>query len=215
MVFDSSTWKRDLLTNRETIRLYNTKQEVCREDYEVVDTILQKAVFYSAFIIRKLIECQIKTSDEVDKYLLTVKRYKALKQFVPTYHWTDEKSHDWEHPASEQRKGYEICNWLIHSFFFEFLYNEKTKVIDGFYVASDYDRNKDLYFVQFNDWLVYMDFVANDVIVDFNVQYGLKNGERVIVSMKKTRGDMSLGLLENARLLADSKKNSENEEGKK
>ena len=213
MVFESFPWKQDLLKNKEIILQYNTEQELNKDDTEDAETLLQKAIFYSAFIIRKLIDCHVKTSDDVDNYKLKVARYNALKHFVPTDHWPDEKSHDWEHPISEQHDGRNVCNWLIHSFFFMFRCNDSASVFDGFYVASDYDKDNQLYCVQMSDWLDYIDFVANDDIISFSVRYGIENGERVIVSMKKTRGDMSLGLLDNATLLADSKKTVENKEG--
>ena len=37
-----------------------------------VGIYIEKAIFYSAFIIRKLIDCKGKVSDEVDKYSFTI-----------------------------------------------------------------------------------------------------------------------------------------------
>ena len=46
-----------------------------------------------------------------------------------------------------------------------FLSYDANGVIDGFYVSSDYDRNKMLYRIELKDWLAYMDFVGKDYVV--------------------------------------------------
>ena len=53
---------------------------------------------------------------------------------------------------------------MIHSYIFFFSYDENGEV-DGFYVSSDYDRNKMLYRIELKDWLAYMDFVGKDYVV--------------------------------------------------
>ena len=53
-------------------------------------------MFYSAFIIRKLIDCKSKLSDEADKYAIKVKVYKAKKQFDIYNRYIDEDSHEYD-----------------------------------------------------------------------------------------------------------------------
>ena len=58
---------QDLLRRRRLIQKYN-RAELLAEDDDRAYTVIEKAIFYSAFIIRKLIDCKGKVSDEVDKY---------------------------------------------------------------------------------------------------------------------------------------------------
>ena len=134
---------------------------------------MEKAAFYSAFIIRKLIDCRGKLSDDADRYALPVEKYAPQKEVNEFHRWPDEDTHDWDHPNRETAQGKEVCNWLIHSYMFSFIFNEEGTV-EGFFVASDYDRNKSLYHVRISDWLEYMTFIANDYVIASDSHYDIK-----------------------------------------
>jgi len=184
MVYESYPWKQDLLRRKRLILKYNTV-EYFQKDEEATYTVLEKAIFYSAFIIRKLIDCFGKLSDDADRYTLSVIKFKPLKEVNAFHRWPDESTHDWDHSQQKTVKGKDICNWLIHSYLFFFNYNEE-ETIDGFFVASDYDRNKTLYYIRIRDWLDYMTFIASDDVVKLVSEYDMKAGEYVYT--KKERG---------------------------
>jgi hypothetical protein len=92
---------------------------------------LEKAVFYSAFIIRKLIDCRGKLRDDVDQYVLHIESLTPLKEVDELHRWPDEDTHDWDHPQKVTFKGKDICNWLIHSYMFFFSFN-KAGTVEGF-----------------------------------------------------------------------------------
>jgi len=185
MIYDSYPWKKDLLRRKQLILKYNT-QEHFEKDEKAAYTVLEKAVFYSAFIIRKLIDCEM-LSDEADIYSLKVKIYKP-KQQVYRYIIADEESHNLDHFQKKTVKGKDVCNWLIHSYIFNFVWNENTQISEGFFVASDFDRNKLLYYVGINDWIDYMDFIVTDSVVATSSYYDGK--EKDFVSVVKCRGSM-------------------------
>lgn len=162
MIYESHPWKRDLLRRKQLIQKYN-HAELLNEDAERAYTVIEKAIFYSAFIIRKLIDCKGKVSDEVDQYTFCLKGVRPIKEIDLMHRWPDVDTHNWEHEETYTKAGTEVCNWLIHSYIFFLSYNVDG-TIDGFYVSSDYDRNKVLYRIELKDWLAYMDFVGKDYV---------------------------------------------------
>ena len=184
MVWESYPWKQDLLRRKRLFLKYNTAEHF-EKDEDATYTVLEKAVFYSAFIIRKLIDCTGKMSDEADHYTLKVEKVKTLKEPDVIHRWPKEDSHDWEHPQSETVNGKTVCNWLIHSYMFFFVYSEDDTV-EGFYVSSDKDRNKALYHVCIQSWLEYVSFIADDYVVASDSHYDEKVGDYVYT--KKERG---------------------------
>lgn len=183
MIYDSYAWKRDLLRRKQLIIRYNTKEQF-EKDEESTFNVLEKAVFYSGFIIRKLIDCKSKLSDEADEYKLTVKKYKPLKEINKLNRWPEEDNYDWEHANQISVNGKDVCNWLIHSYVFFFCFNERGIVI-GFFVSSDFDRNKLLYYIRITDWIDYMKFIASDSIVSAESVYDQKKRDYIYKIKKR------------------------------
>ena len=184
MIFESYPWKQDLLRRKRLFIKYNTVERF-EKNNDTTYTVLEKAVFYSAFIIRKLIDCHTKLSDEADSYTLPIAKHLPKKQVTLWERWADEDTHDWENYNQETALGKNVCNWLIHSFVFAFCFNDDG-IVDGFFVSSDYDRNKALYYIAIKDWLNYIDFIARDDIAGFESHYDPKLGDYVFT--KKIRG---------------------------
>ena len=184
MIYESYPWKQDLLRRKRLIIKYNRTDLLYEDNDDRAHTIIEKAVFYSAFIIRKLIDCKVKVSDDVDNYKFKLKAVRPLKNVNLLHRWPDENTHDWANQITYTKSGADICNWLIHSFIFYFGYDE-NETIDSFYVSSDFDKNKLLYRIDLKDWITYMDFVGNDSIVAADMhlnsdkkEYELKKKER-------------------------------------
>lgn len=150
----------------------------------VIEITIGKAIFYSAFIIRKLIDCKGKVSDEVDKYSFTIKGLQPEKEVNFMNRWPENGNYDWEHEVTYTKPGTDICNWLIHSYVFFFTYDTNEK-IDGFYVSSDYDRNKVLYWVALKEWIAYMEFVGKDYVVAVDMHFD--NHKKDYIFTKKER----------------------------
>jgi len=187
MIYESYPWKQDLLRRKRLIIKYNCAKLLSDETDDRAYTIIEKAVFYSAFIIRKLIDCKGKVSDEVDKYLFRIKGVRPKKEFDLIHRWPDEDTHEWNHEESYTKYGAEICNWLVHSYMFFFSYNENG-LIDSFYVSSDYDRNKVLYRIELKDWMEYMDFVGRDYVIATSMK--ADESKKDYVYTKKERGKL-------------------------
>ena len=52
MIFESFPWKQDLRRRKNLIIKYNTAEHFEKND-DTTYTVIEKAIFYSAFIIRK------------------------------------------------------------------------------------------------------------------------------------------------------------------
>ncbi len=55
MIHESYPWKQDLLRRKRLIQKYNNAKMFEQEDSDTAYMIIEKAIFYSAFVIRKLI----------------------------------------------------------------------------------------------------------------------------------------------------------------
>lgn len=93
MILESWPWKQDLLRRKSLLIRYNTSDHLL-ENEERAYTTIEKAIFYSAFIIRKLIDCGGKLSDEADKYSIHAKSIRPLKHIDIMHRWPEEDSHD-------------------------------------------------------------------------------------------------------------------------
>lgn len=94
MIFESFPWKQDLRRRKNLIIKYNTAEHFEKND-DTTYTVIEKAIFYSAFIIRKLIDCGGKLSDESENYSLKVCSVQPLKPVDRLHRWPEEDSHDW------------------------------------------------------------------------------------------------------------------------
>lgn len=171
MIFESGPWKEDLLSYHSKIIEYSSSKYFQNddEDSDKAYSILEKSIFYSAFVIRKLVDCKTKLSDEADSYALNVEIFESKKNFDNLHRWTSENSHDWESSIRQTKQGKDICNWLIHSLIFELVYNDDQSV-EGFFVSSDFDSDKCLYYVSIKEWLNYIDFISSDDISEFSAE---------------------------------------------
>lgn len=184
MVYESYPWKQDLRRRKRLIQKYNTAERFEHND-DTTYTVIEKAIFYSAFIIRKLIDCRGKLSDEADNYSIHVKSIKPLKRVDNLHRWPEEDSHDWENEKNQTVAGKDVCNWLIHSYLFFAEFVENGPML-SFCVSSDYDRNKMLYKITIDDWMNYIDFIASDDIVSLSSQFDEKVDDYLYI--RKERG---------------------------
>lgn len=183
MIYESYTWKQDLLKWKRTIQK-NNKPELLALDNDKAFAKIEKSIFYSAFVIRKLIDCKDKVSDAVDQYKLEVDAYKTKKK-IDLLHWfLDEESHEWKHKQIVAIAGKTICNFLIHSYVFCFDVDDNNSII-GFFLASDLYKDRILYYVKLKSWMAYMDFVWKDDIALIEYAKDINKGD--FICIKKVR----------------------------
>lgn len=146
---------------------------IFRKNDDTTYIVIEKAISYSAFIIRKLIDCDGNLSDEAENYLLEALAVQPFKLVDFLHRWPEEDSHDWDNEKKVVVTGKSVCNWLIHSYMFFVVFNEDN-VIYSFSVTSDFDRNKILYGIPLEAWITYMDYVALDDVAGMLSRYDPK-----------------------------------------
>lgn len=183
MVYESYTWKQDLLRRKRLILKHNTAEHFDR-DFDSTYAVFEKSVFYSAFIIRKLIDCVGKLSNEATQYVFKARSIKPLAHIDLMHRWPEEGSHDWEHEKIVTVSGKDVCNWLIHSYIFFPEFVEGGAIIN-FCVSSDYDKNRALYKISLDDWLAYIEFIATDYIIRASSHYDEKVDDYIYTSKER------------------------------
>ena len=109
MISDSYSWKRDLLRRKYLLEKYSASA-LMDEENDNASMVLEKAVFYSAFIIRKLIDCKTKVSDRVDNHSFRVKQYSTTGMNIHRLRKINAYSHDWSSEELITVNGKDICN---------------------------------------------------------------------------------------------------------
>lgn len=183
MIYESFPWKQDLKKQIKLILKYNNTKKIL-SDEEKSFSLVEKAIFYSAFIVRKLMDCPTKLSDDACQYSIGVKKIRPLKSINLRCYWPEVDSHDWENESSITIRARSICNFLIHSYVFFFEFDEEFG-IKSFYVSSDYDKNKTLYKISMSDWIRYIDFIATDSVVSATLIYDDKTKEYKCTAKKR------------------------------
>jgi len=185
MIYESYPWKQDLKRRKNLILKYNS-EEMFEDDNSSAYTIIEKAIFYSAFIIRKLIDCKGKVSDDVDSAVVNIYAIQPMKQVDMLNRWPEEDSHDWQNERKKIVLGKNVCNWLIHSYMFFLSFNDDG-IIDSFYVTSDFDRNKVLYRIPLEEWIKYMELVISDYVVELDSHYDENKKDYVYIRKERIR----------------------------
>lgn len=183
MVYESWEWKKELHRKRRQLILHNTKENFDR-NFNKACFQLEQAILYSALIIRILGESE-KLSKDADTYAINVSCFAPIKHIDRLHRWMDEDEYDWENTETKTVLGKKVCNWLIHSYVFNFLFEEDGSV-KGFYVSSDYDRNKVLNLIAFKDWVKYLDFIISDELVAMSMHINEEKSDYIIKD--KVRG---------------------------
>lgn len=174
MICESEAWKRDL--EKWRARLGRLANDYDSRSYVAVE----KAIFYSAFIMRKLFDCPTKISDTAKQLKIPTERYVVpIGKINLLRHIFNED--DFLNPRAfrEQRYLREICGILIHSLAFEVVCDE-NKII-GFLVTSDNcnegNKIKNIFFVNVKDWLNCMKTIVADEVAA--IHYSVKEKDSI------------------------------------
>ena len=145
---------------------YGDEQLVCARHE------LTKRIFFSASIIRKIVE-------EEEEFFEFRKKYKKdfsdertnpnewyfihsyqiktiefpLKEEAVNY-FEDYCVEDYDQSCFE-KKHYtvkEVSNWIMHSYIWWLGSLEDTNLINGFFISSDYDKNQFVNYISLDDW---------------------------------------------------------------
>ena len=116
---------------------------------------LNRAVLYSSTVLRKAIEDEIEAEKVAKEQNWTLPECKIMSGVISAtkYPYTDEDG--WAFHGEGQAASLKVkdaCNWLLHSYVWGVAGYADQKGFAGFLVASDFDKEKFVHFVSFDEW---------------------------------------------------------------
>jgi hypothetical protein len=130
----------------------------------------------SAYVIRKLNE-SFKVSDALVAAPIPVLQYDLVGHVPDVWHYEFWESYDLEAPHLHGLTLPQVCNQIIHSFVFASSFSDDNH-LDGLFVASDFDRRKNLYKIDIEVFVELLRHVSEEDIVSSSLRPNAK-GERV------------------------------------
>jgi hypothetical protein len=176
MFYNSFDWKKELSTQARKLKLLKHKYW-----FNSISHKVDRAILLSAIIIRKLIESD-KLSNSADEYKLQAYTYAPRRHVDKLHRWVEDGDYEWGEHKKVLIPAKDICNSIIHSYTYSLYFTESRKLV-GFFVSSDFDRNKLLYEVDFDSWIKYLEYIANDDVIAIDLHFNEKKDD--YISSKK------------------------------
>ena len=164
MINESYPWKRDLLKDADIIERWAAKITAS----ESRDALIENKIFLSAYVIRKLIE-NYKLTDKAAAGTVKCRLCRTLGRKVDTFNRHDiDKLYDFSSHIKSSIPIVHLANQIVHSliFAFENSIDEDSSPICGFWVASDWQKDKHLCGINLNDYLSVMRMVGSNQVVE-------------------------------------------------
>lgn len=179
MIFESMPWKEEL--HSLIYQLTSTTLPLKCDEDDRNDFIAERALIYSAFVARLLIDAK-KTTDLISGRNISVgvisnklenpEHVQPLLRRFPEHNYYDFVSEAVQ-PVSCRR----ILNQIIHSFTIPTFEVGEDGAILGFFVASDQSANDKLYHVKLESWIGYLESIANDDITIMKARFNQNTGK--------------------------------------
>ena len=184
MVYESCYWKDDLRSYATELRDISTCTTL---DDEYRDYRLEKALLFSAFTVRLLLDSN-KLSDSFDSRNLKVDYYSAKRGAQENIspldkRFIDERYFDLTESTSSSIFIKQLTNQLIHSaVVLMFSFDDTNRVI-GFFVVSDKDYEKRLCYCSLKEWINVVEAVADDDVAYALMHKDPKTGKCITVKL--------------------------------
>ena len=156
MIWESSYWKEPLLESAERLKKFSASP--VSEEIDFVT--MEKDIFFGFYTIRKLMDtAKISTTNK--EITLSLKCYPNTKNVDYLNWYKIDELYDLGSNQQENRKVRFICNLMIHSYVFlpDLTDNQE---LNGFYFASDTDKNKKLYYLAIENVINTFELFGND-----------------------------------------------------
>ena len=158
MIQDSYPWKQELKKTAKWLKALRLSDGP--EEKKLLR--LEKALFFSAYAIRKLKEAN-KLTDCATARRLKLEAYPVLEQVTLINCWKWPEVCDQNASVYRDMSILELCHQLVHSFVFSPVFDEKG-ALHSVVVASDRQRRDVLLCVTLTQLLDVLESVASDVV---------------------------------------------------
>lgn len=161
VISDSIPWKDELLKIADRLEAKTVQQRWTERS----GFLVERDVMVSAYAIRKLIEAY-KVSDSLRDKQVPVNQFDMTGAKPPDWYTRVEfwEFYDMESPRGGVLSLRELCNQIIHSWMWEISANEHTHLFDGFFVSSDRESRKRLFFVSAGTYIERCREIGNEDI---------------------------------------------------
>jgi len=135
MIFESFPWKRELARNVTVLKTWATKPHTERGGFYV-----QRSVFLSAFIVRKLMENR-KISDAVSNRNIVCNSYHALRPVsdrLSRFLSGSAEDYDLANPRNMSINVYDLVSEIMHSYTFAMVINRRNRCTS--FLVNSYRR---------------------------------------------------------------------------
>lgn len=156
MIWESCYWKEPLLKVRKYLINFRHKENTSQKTLAEIE----KNIFISFYSIRKLIEANKLSTINVHSKWSILSYQNISKVNMLDWDKIDEK-YNLNEKKHEKKELVFICNQIIHSYVFVLDFDDYGK-LSGFYISSDYERNKKLYFLQRREILEILKLIGSD-----------------------------------------------------
>jgi hypothetical protein len=155
MIWESSYWKNDLLKLTKKLK----KRSKQRTWPDASNALAEKEIMIGAFISRKLFDSK-KTHSKFENHEMKIIKVPSNGQKIHLMQrLSPDRFFDFANAVVDTLKFRILCNQVIHSYIFILITNERGLV--GFWVASDFDKFKFMYFVDINTFCSHLLKIGN------------------------------------------------------
>ncbi len=173
MIWESGPWKVELVRMVErSERLYERLWHVPTNEWTSAcrDMQIERAVFMSAFIVRKLMDSG-KLSFQVETCTIEATTHQPRDERIPdSITWEKiDRYYDLDSKQTTEVRFRDLLNWIIHTYVFvEHVESDHAGGVRtiGFYCNSDRTRGRELLYVFWNAYKRALWRVANDDVVE-------------------------------------------------
>ncbi len=159
MIYESWIYKRELFRISKILKKYSIQTRWS----ELSLARLEKEIFISAYVIRKLKESK-KLSYHIRNTNIPVLVYKNKKGNITHLDRHEiEKYYDIDNPSKANMDLNTLCNSIIHSWVFDFHFDRNIPT--GIFINSDKTRNEKVWHISVSKLIELIDIISNDDVV--------------------------------------------------
>ena len=180
MIWESEPWKLYITGRIKSLQRRRFQRRWSGTSFAA----LEQDIFFSAYAVRKLVEAY-KISDEVEAECIWALSHLPSSGDVDVMNWHRiEEHYDLATSTEVGLTLRQYCNQIIHSFIFIVTFAE-DELLDGFFVASDFEKKHRLLYFTIEDIVKLLDKVAEDDIVSLEVRRDQIGGLAKIIRKSK------------------------------
>lgn len=161
-MYESAPWRTELRLHAVTIR------ESCECRYSEVPFSLERAILYSAFVLRKLMEDR-KLTDEFCDRIVRAETFVAAAPEIGNF-WRDLPGSvelNYEHPQPRDVSIKELCSQVIHNLARDWWLDDDDEIAASLIVSSYRAQDRIGYRIILSEWADLLDEAAASIVTEF------------------------------------------------